>query len=60
MYRLTYDFWTTKCFGESKNSCIRFFVRSGDWQGLQNEARQWYSRMMDNLESDYYTLYKNE
>ena len=25
-----------------------------------DDARQWYSRMMDNLESDYYTLYKNE
>lgn len=25
-----------------------------------DDARQWFTRMMDNLDSDYYTLYKNE
>ncbi len=25
-----------------------------------DDAKLWFSRMMDNLESDYYTLYKNE
>lgn len=25
-----------------------------------NDAKLWYTQMMDNLESDYYTLYKNE
>ena len=25
-----------------------------------DDARRWYTGMMDNLESDYYTLYKDE
>lgn len=25
-----------------------------------DDAKLWFSRMMDNLESDYYTLYQNE
>lgn len=25
-----------------------------------DDAKQWFGRMIDNLESDYYTLYKNE
>lgn len=25
-----------------------------------DDAKLWYTQMMDNLESDYYTLYKNE
>lgn len=25
-----------------------------------DDAHRWFSGMMDNLESDYYTLYKNE
>ena len=25
-----------------------------------DDAKLWFGRMMDNLESDYYTLYKNE
>lgn len=25
-----------------------------------DDAKKWYARMMDNLDSDYYALYKNE
>ncbi|MEY8507881.1 DUF2164 family protein [Lachnospiraceae bacterium 42-17] len=25
-----------------------------------DDAKRWYSQMMDNLESDFYALYKNE
>ena len=25
-----------------------------------DDARVWYGRMMDNVEADYYALYKNE
>lgn len=25
-----------------------------------DDAKQWYAQMMDNLDSDYYLLYKNE
>lgn len=25
-----------------------------------DDAKRWYGQMMDNLESDYYALYKNE
>ncbi len=25
-----------------------------------DDAKRWFAQMMDNLDSDYYTLYKNE
>lgn len=25
-----------------------------------DDAKRWFSQMLDNLDSDYYTLYKNE